>query len=228
MVRPRVVSLVPSATETLLAWDVTPIAVTKFCEQPDLAHVGGTKDPHVDAIIELHPDLVVMCDQENRKEDYERLCDAGLNVFAFTITHVDHVDPQLAKLSQVLERNHTRADDTAEKVAATARVFVPIWKRPWMTINADTYASSVLASLGLVNVFADAATRYPEVTEADVLTAQPNVVLAPSEPYPFTERHRSLLEQFGQVRFVDGKDLFWWGIRTASARSRLVIQVGQR
>ena len=46
----KVVSLVPSATETLLALGVTPIACTRFCEQPGIETVGGTKDPDVAAI----------------------------------------------------------------------------------------------------------------------------------------------------------------------------------
>ena len=71
----RVVSLVPSVTETLLAWQITPVAVTRFCEQPDLPHVGGTKDPDVAAIVELRPDLVVLCDEENRREDADALRD---------------------------------------------------------------------------------------------------------------------------------------------------------
>ena len=45
---PRVVSLVPSVTETLLAWGVTPVAVTRFCEVPGLPTVGGTKNPDVE------------------------------------------------------------------------------------------------------------------------------------------------------------------------------------
>ena len=56
----RVVSLVPSTTETLLAWGIEPVACTRFCEQPQLRHVGGTKDPDIDAIIALEPDLVVV------------------------------------------------------------------------------------------------------------------------------------------------------------------------
>ncbi|MFS8586549.1 MAG: helical backbone metal receptor, partial [Acidimicrobiia bacterium] len=74
----RVVSLVPSVTETLLAWGVTPVACTRFCEQPDLPHVGGTKDPDVAAIADLAPDLVVMCVEENRREDADALAEAGV------------------------------------------------------------------------------------------------------------------------------------------------------
>ena len=47
----RVVSLVPSITETLLAWRVPVVACTRFCEQPTLLTVGGTKDPDVAAVV---------------------------------------------------------------------------------------------------------------------------------------------------------------------------------
>ena len=52
---PRVVSLVPSATESLRALGIDPVACTRFCEQPDLPTVGGTKNPDVDAVVALAP-----------------------------------------------------------------------------------------------------------------------------------------------------------------------------
>jgi hypothetical protein len=71
----KIVSLVPSVTETLLAWNIEPTACTRFCEQPSLRHVGGTKDPDIAAIVELKPDLVVVDREENRKEDAEALAE---------------------------------------------------------------------------------------------------------------------------------------------------------
>ena len=50
-----------------------PIGVTRFCEQPDLLAVGGTKDPDVERIVGLRPDLVVVNDEENRIEDVDAL-----------------------------------------------------------------------------------------------------------------------------------------------------------
>src|SRR5262245_35700425 len=73
----RVVSLVPSVTETLLDWGIRPVAVTRFCEQPGFPTVGGTKDPDVAAIVALEPDLVVVNDEENRREDADALAAAG-------------------------------------------------------------------------------------------------------------------------------------------------------
>jgi len=66
---PRVVSLVPSATETLVALGVAPIACTRFCDLNGVTTVGGTKRPDVRAIVELAPDLVVVNDEENRWDD---------------------------------------------------------------------------------------------------------------------------------------------------------------
>jgi hypothetical protein len=75
------------------------------------------------------------------------------------------------------------------------------------------------------NVFADAADRYPTVTLDEARARRPDVVLAPSEPYPFGERHVPLLADVAPVVLVDGQDLFWWGARTVAAADRLRAQL---
>jgi ABC-type Fe3+-hydroxamate transport system substrate-binding protein len=218
----RVVSLVPSVTETLLAWGVEPVACTRFCEQPSLCHVGGTKDPDVAAVVALAPDLVVMNDEENRREDADALAAAGLDVHVVTVRKVGDVAPALAALA---DRVGVSFDFEPWKlpppVPPTQRAFVPVWRRPWMTLNADTYGSSVLEAVGIGNVFADAVERYPTVTLEDAAARTPDVVLAPSEPYPFRQRHVAELEAVAPVVLVDGHDLFWWGARTPAALARL-------
>jgi hypothetical protein len=92
-----------------------------------------------------------------------------------------------------------------------------------MTINADTYGSSLLAHLGVTNVFAAAADRYPEIRLGDVTDA--DIVLAPTEPYRFGPRHEAELCAVAPVLFIDGKDLFWWGVRTSGALERLGSQL---
>jgi ABC-type Fe3+-hydroxamate transport system substrate-binding protein len=213
-----VVSLVPSVTETLLEWGVVPVGVTRFCEQPGLHAVGGTKDPDVGAVIDLAPDLVVLNDEENRREDHDALVAAGLAVHVVRIATVADVAPELAALAARLGV----AGGTDPLPAARPplrRVFVPIWRRPWMSIGPDTYGSSVLAHVGATNVCGTA--RYPEVTLEEVAALAPDLVLAPSEPYPFAERHRAQLEVVAPVVLVDGRDLFWWGTRTPAAVARL-------
>jgi ABC-type Fe3+-hydroxamate transport system substrate-binding protein len=227
----RVVSLVPSVTETLLSWHITPIAVTRFCEQPDLPHVGGTKNPEIELIVALRPDLVVLCDEENRREDADALQAAGVPIHVMTVESVDAVEPELRRLAGLLdvdpEIDGLPGTATTSEAARTS-AFVPIWRRPWMSMNASTYGSSVLASIGIDNIYSDAPERYPTVTLDDASVRRPDIVLAPSEPYPFTERHRAELDIVAPVEFVDGQDLFWWGARTSAARERLLRRLERR
>ncbi len=219
---PRVVSLVPSATETLLAWEVVPIACTRFCEQPSLPHVGGTKDPDIAAIVDLAPDLVVMCDEENRRDDADALVAAGLAVHSCSPRSVAEVGPALASLAAAVAVSVPPAPQPTLPLAPLGlRAFVPIWRRPWMSLAADTYGSSLLAAIGVTTVTFDSPERYPEVDLAVVVEARPDVVLAPSEPYPFGPRHVTELESVAPVCLVDGEDLFWWGVRTPAAIARL-------
>lgn len=216
----RVVSLVPSVTETLSAWGVEPIACTRFCERPDLAHVGGTKNPDIAAIVALGPDLVVMDVEENRREDADALTAAGLTVVALHVDSLTGLPEQMVRLATAVGVDVPPLA-IPEPPAATLRAVVPIWRRPWMTISGATYGSDLLRAIGVVNVFADADRPYPEVTLADMAARSPDVVLVPSEPYVFTDEHLTELSAVAPTIRVDGQDLFWWGARTPAAIERL-------
>jgi ABC-type Fe3+-hydroxamate transport system substrate-binding protein len=235
----RVVSLVPSLTETLVRWGCPPVACTRFCEQPSLPTVGGTKNPDVPAIVGLGPDLVLMCEEENRREDARDLAAAGVPTAALAIESVDDVAVGMEMLAGLVGSGSPRlvasvAAYRSEVEAAVAdapaldglRVFVPIWKRPWMTLSTRTYGSSLLSRLGAVNVVGEAdgagsGDRYPEMSLEEAADLRPAVVLAPDEPYPFGERHVPVLREVAPVVLVDGQDLFWWGVRTPEAIRRL-------
>ena len=237
---PRVVSLVPSATETLVALGVTPVACTRFCEQPGVPQVGGTKDPNVAGIALLKPDLVVVNDEENRFEDVDRLRRLGLAVHEISPRSVTQVGPTVVALAMAVgaeppepftEWAAWMGEQRHLGRGQPRRVFVPVWRRPWMTLAGDTYGSSLLHLFGYRNVFTGHGTRYPMVTLADVATRKPQVVLLPSEPYPFAERHVPEVEKAvpgTPVMLVDGRDLFWWGVRTPEAINRLAAVLRAR
>jgi ABC-type Fe3+-hydroxamate transport system substrate-binding protein len=222
-----VVSLVPSVTETLLAWGVSPLAVTRFCEAPGgVSRVGGTKNPDIDAIVALAPDVVIMDQEENRREDAEALERAGVTVHATHVRALDDVAPTLRDLGRAVGFDPAAEAERGWEPLGVApsvrlRVWVPIWRRPWMSIGAATYGSSLLAAAGLDNVCATSKVAYPELSLDQVASLRPDFVLAPSEPYRFTDRHLGDLEQVAPTVFVDGQDLFWWGSRTPKALSRL-------
>ena len=212
-------SLVPSVTETLLAWGIEPVACTRFCEQPELPHVGGTKDPDVAAIADLGPDLVVVDEEENRIEDHDALLALGVPVHVLAMRDLAHLDEQMTALAAAVGAQWDPIG-VIDEPPSTRHAYVPIWKRPWMALGEPTYGSAVLRALGIANVAApDGA--YPELDLDAARARGADVVIAPSEPYPFAERHRAQLEQVAPVVFVDGRDLVWWGARTRGALDRL-------
>ena len=235
----RVVSLVPSATETLLALDVVPVACTRYCEQPGVATVGGTKNPDVAAIVALEPDLVIVNDEENRREDADTLAAAGLTLHSMSPRAVDDVGPAIGVLARLVGRRApepfmpaaawrswrigTRSEVDGEGTARRGCTLV--WRRPWMTLAGDTYGASLLALVGVEQTpIGDPSARYPEVTLDEMVRAAPDVVLLPSEPYAFVERHRREIADAipgADAVLIDGRDLFWWGIRTPTAVVRL-------
>lgn len=220
----RIVSLVPSMTETLLEWGIVPVACTRFCEQPDLHHVGGTKDPDVAAIVDLSPDLVIVDAEENRREDHDALVAARQQVWALHVRSLHDVGGQLEVLADRVGVDWTMPE-LASEVPTRLGAFVPIWKRPWMALGAPTYGTSLLGHIGVSNVYGSDAVVYPETTLEEAARRRPDMVLAPSEPYPFRERHRDELNTVAPTVFVDGKDLLWWGTRTPAALRRLAAVV---
>ena len=237
----RVISLVPSATETLLALGVTPIACTRFCEQPGIETVGGTKDPEIARISLLEPDLVVVNDEENRFDDVDRIRKLGLAVHEMSPRSVAEVGPAVAALAGAVGadipapfgRDEWRSwlnSRRRQRRGAPRRTFVAVWRRPWMTLAGDTYGSSLLALLGCFNVFTGGGVRYPTVELADAAARQPDLVLLPTEPYPFKDRHIPDVAAGvpdAEVAIVDGQDLFWWGIRTPGAVERLAATLAE-
>jgi ABC-type hemin transport system substrate-binding protein len=230
-----VVSLVPSATESLRALGLDPIGCTRFCEQPDIPTFGGTKDPDVDAIIRLEPDLVVVNDEENRFEDAARLLDAGLVLHSMSPRAVADVGPAVGALAEacgVATPASFEPGAWAEWLAEQAAGREPlarsactlVWRRPWTATSGTTYGSSVLDVIGFTNVFAAESDRYPVVTLEEVAMYHPDVIVLPDEPYPFTVRHEAEVRDRvagATPVLVDGRDLFWWGVRTPDAVERL-------
>ena len=216
----RVVSLVPSVTETLLAWGIEPIACTRFCEQPGLENVGGTKDPDLVGIEALAPDLVVLDREENRLEDYQELASRNLKVESLHVTSVSDVGTELGRLASIVGAQWSYSLDAPRK-SRGLKAFVPIWRRPWMTVTTGTYGVSLLNHLGIDVVFSEHDDLYPTLDDEALMASEPDIVLAPSEPYPFGKRHLDILEAIAPTLLVDGQDLFWWGSRTVDAIQRL-------
>jgi ABC-type Fe3+-hydroxamate transport system substrate-binding protein len=242
----RIVSLVPSVTESLaeLGCAESLVAVTTFCARPDsvvapLRKIGGTKNPDVEMIAELRPDLVIANKEENRSEDVEALIDAGLTVYVGyprtareAINELENlaalatVAPNSARVVSTV-RDAIEREETLNATRPVVRVFCPIWRNPYMAVGGETFAGDLLRLAGGVNVFEShpSGGRYPQVTVEEIVAAAPDIVLLPNEPYRFTQRHRDeLLALRGvpavsaeRVFLIDGQLITWHGPRIGEA-----------
>lgn len=239
----RIVSLIPSITELLFALglDERIVGVTKFCTHPPEGvakkeKIGGEKNPDLQKILALKPDLVIANVEENRREDVEALRVAGVAVFVTYPRTIEEGIELIRKLG-ALTWTEEAAEGMArpieeiyqEALALTkgkqpVKVFCPIWRRPYMSINRDTYVHDMIRVCGGENIFADRPERYPQVTLEEVEELQPEVILLPDEPYPFKARHVEEVRTLdvpavkeGRIHLIDGKILSWYGPRIGAS-----------
>jgi ABC-type Fe3+-hydroxamate transport system substrate-binding protein len=217
-----VVSLVPSLTETLFdlgAGDAV-AGITDFCIFPEgivRTRVGGTKNPRIDNIRALAPDLVYMNFEENL-ERHAREIETFAPLFVTEPKSVEDVAVLITTLGAIhgrearaLELNESLA---RERVAVAPFTFaVPIWKNPWMWCGGDTYVSNLVESIGGRNVVRDR-NRYPSITVQEVLALSPDIIFLPDEPYSFTPSDANEIRGPRIIGPFPGHLFTWHGTRT--------------
>ncbi len=250
----RIVSLVPSWTETLFALGAggRVVGATRFCVEPAdrigaVAKIGGTKNPDLRAIGELAPDLVIANAEENRREDVEQMRAHGIAVLTTYPRTIPAAVKSLLDIGRAIACEAS-AGALAREITLTVsgietavgvwaklriRVFCPIWKNPWMSFNADTYAHDVLRMMGYNNVFASAGERYPMTTLPEALERRPDIVILPDEPYAFGERDVEELKKAlppalsRRLLVVSGRDLHWYGVHMVAGLRSLANRLAR-
>lgn len=236
----RVISLVPSLTETLLHCGVNVVGRTRFCIHPadsvrNIPAVGGTKEVNWDRCAELNPDLVVFDREENTREMAET---CPFHWVATHITAMSDVPGALRDLAAATSNQslESLADDWAVLAErpplkpgnfsdlpgcmktighidqSFKQVEYMIWREPWMAVSRETFIGSVLDKLGFADRLPDYSTQYPEVEGA--LPRADTFYIFSSEPFPF-ERYIDELSDAGfNGALVDGELFSWFGVRS--------------
>ncbi len=190
----KVVSLVPSLTETLFAIGAgdSVVGITDFCIFPegiDRPRVGGTKTPNIGRIRELQPDLVYVNIEENLKRHADEIAKFA-QVIATEPKTIDDVATLIGDLG-AMHHCENRAKELIDALSAERRPLsaftfvVPIWKKPWRWCGGDTYVSNLVESVGGRNLLRERL-RYPSIDLDEVLRLKPDIVFLPDEPYAFT------------------------------------------
>ncbi|GHH56764.1 helical backbone metal receptor [Lentzea cavernae] len=227
----RVVSLVPSITEAVArSVPASLVGATDYCTHPadlDVQRIGGSKYPDVAKIEALTPDLVIANSEENRPEDVDRLRANGINVW---VTEAPKTVPmaleslrKLFALAWDLEPDWLveAGELWRDTKPAGLTALIPVWRRPWVVVGRDTFATDVLRRLGIENVYADHAERYPRPSLDELNGRRPDLVVLPDEPYVFT--HDDGPESFPGLPYVlvNGRHLTWYGPSLVEAKPAL-------
>lgn len=187
----RIVSLLPSLTETVCALELCHrlVGVDRYSDFPKivqrLPQVGGGLDPSVEAIVALQPDLVLM-GTSTRAADHLRTL--GLNVVALEPkTHAD-VERVIIKIGQLLDvpdpQKIWRSIDTAVSNAAksvpqsakTTRVYFEIDQGPYAA-GETSFIGETLTRLGVKNIVTAKLGAFPKLNPEFVVRADPDLIM---------------------------------------------------
>jgi ABC-type Fe3+-hydroxamate transport system substrate-binding protein len=231
----RIISLVPSQTELLydLGLNTEVIGITKFCVHPTAwfqtkPRVGGTKQLHLDRIRYLKPDLIIANKEENVREQIIELADS-YPVWTSDVSDLSTAFDMIRSIGAITEKQRQADRIVTEIQNGFARLAsIPalneltsylIWRDPYMTVGGDTFIHAMLSASGFQNIF-QSKSRYPETDPAELLRSGCELLLLPSEPFPFGEKHKLELQEYllgVKIMLVDGEMFSWYGSRLIKA-----------
>ncbi|KAA1246052.1 ABC transporter substrate-binding protein [Aquimarina sp. RZ0] len=234
----RIISLVPSQTELLVALGLSDfiVGITRFCVHPakirkEKVIVGGTKKVDYTKIDQVMPSIILCNKEENTKEIVETL-EKKYPVHVSDIESIEDAIEMIGQYGEIFERRVKAAQLVTTiytelnsfknfvKNSSDKKVAYFIWRKPWMVAGANTFITHMLQINGFVNYF-ESQNRYPEVSE-DKLTnlKELDLILLSSEPFPFAQKHIDELKVIlpdTKVILVNGEYFSWYGSRLVDA-----------
>ncbi len=223
----KIVSLVPSWTETFIEAGLNVVGRTRFCIHPGekikaIPAIGGTKNPKLEEILALQPDFVVLDKEENNKEIADALAAHKIEI---VVSHVYDIESAAVFLEQMalnsyadryrrilaspLSRGKFFSAAIVQKnseIDFTCLDYV-IWKNPCMVIGRGTFIADVFKQVG---VELSRAEKYPVVEEEELRS---RYLLLSTEPYPFAKEFEKLTGDGLRCALIDGEKISWYGIR---------------
>jgi iron complex transport system substrate-binding protein len=207
----RIISLVPSAMETLIAIGAAPRIVgrTRYDVAPEIANlpsVGGGLDPSIEAMVRLRPDLVISWESDKRQQVRERLMELGVPVFILRTQDTTDIFRGILNIGR-LSGHDSAAAAIADSVRATLdsvrrlvagrpapRVLYVVYSDPPLTVGPNTFTGQLISLAGGESIFADATQNWPNVAMEEIVHRDPDLLIVPvgdSTSNPL-ERFRSM------------------------------------
>lgn len=226
------------------------VGITEYCVHPEhwlqeKTVVGGTKNTSLKSVDRLEPDLIIGNKEENTKRKIEKL-ERHYPVWMSDVHDIPDALWMIRELGRITGKEEegsglaARVEKGFEELKRRCsrqdpvRTAYFIWKDPWMLAASGTFIDAVLQATGHYNVLTapfpqgvqeaieagKASERYPSIELEELEALAPERILLSSEPYPFDESHRKVLqERFPEAELlvVDGEMFSWYGSRLEKA-----------
>jgi len=190
----RVVTLAPNLTETVYALGLQDklAADTTYCEIPPAAkekpHVGGPQNPSLEAIVAMHPDLVLASTSINRPQTADALLKLGIPVYTsapHTVTGMLNSTAEIADLMGAKDPGAKLVADLQKRLDALhallqdrpmAHVLFAVWEDPLISIGQNTFIADALRWAGAESVITSDQ-NWPQVSMEEVVRLQPDYIV---------------------------------------------------
>jgi iron complex transport system substrate-binding protein len=212
----RIVSLNPTTTELLFAIGAGPRVVGRTsydifpAEVRAVADLGPGLRPNVEAVLAVHPDLVLLYASADNRDAARRLRASGVPTAAYRIDRIadmERVTLVLGRLTADTLAAHRTVDSvraTLDRVRrATASLphpstFWPLWESPLLSVGGGSFLNELLEIAGGRNVFADLPQPSPTVSFEELLRRDPDVIIASAA----STRHFAASDRFQTLRAI--------------------------
>ncbi len=224
----RIVSLAPSVTETLFALGLEDniAGVSDVCDYPaeakEIPKVGGMKNPSLESIVRLRPDIVIMTKDGNSGETKEKLDSLGIEVFAFSARTITEYTDELLRLGERLDVGEKAKEIAAElnselnKIKARHRdrevlkkALIVIWPKPLIVAGPGTQFDEALSILKVENIAKDAKMMWPKFSLEEAVRRDPDFIISGPSHSEAEQFKVSLKENLAEINAVkDGRVYF--------------------
>ena len=196
----RIISMAPSVTETLFALELGDrvVGVTQYCDYPpaalEKAQVGGYHNPNYEAVMALHPDLVVVLEAEAQpRKVFDKLGVDTLQVHHKSIegildsidllgatfgaeTRAEEITSDIrARLERIQRKTAGRACPTVmfsiDRTLGTGKL------EDVYIAGCDGHINRIIELAGGRNVYQQGAARFPVVSREGMITMNPQVIV---------------------------------------------------
>jgi vitamin B12 transport system substrate-binding protein len=193
----KIIALSPHSVELLFAMGAGDkvVATTEHADYPlaaqSIERIGGFHGVQIERILEINPDLIVVWQSGNKREQISQLKQLGFNLYYSNPTNLDSIADEIVALGALVGKENTAqqlANSYRQRLTSLrkkyhqqpqVKVFYQLWSQPLQTVAANSWIGEMLNLCGGDNIFADAGTAYPQVSLESVLIKKPQVLILP-------------------------------------------------